>query len=90
MVENYYVADPAQAETIEVGDRVRSYDTEFTDDFVEGVVRAKGIVLEGCPRYEIAGRRPHESDAAGRAYYPPENGTPTFGNRFTNFVRKLS
>lgn len=61
--------------------------------FVVGIV--EGIDTEGwdCPRYKIRctsrvfGGKVSEEDV-GRHYFPPVNGTPTFGRRFTDNVEK--
>lgn len=95
-VKDFRVNSPDQAETILIGDEVRSYDFADTDDcYVIGVVER--IVFEqGCKRYFI---RCHISCISGEeravnrgesVVKPPVNGTKIAGSdKYTNGVRKL-
>jgi hypothetical protein len=97
--------DPDKVEEIKVGDRVRSFD--FADGeygrsligeracFVEGTVISVGMVMEGCPRYEILvdfdffGGEEHKARRVGTQVYPPVNGTPSTMRGPTDFVEKI-
>lgn len=91
-------------QTIQPGDKVRSYDFAEGDygrdltgpraAYVEGVVEKIAENSYGCPCYYIKVTRDvfrgEDSDRRiGRVVTPPVNGTPgTFGD-LTNFVDKL-
>jgi len=89
---------------IKVGDKVRSFDfadgewgRDLTGEracYVEGQVISIGMIMEGCPRYEILVERDvfggEESDRrVGTQVYPPVNGTPSTMGGPTDFVEKL-
>lgn len=67
---------------IRIGDYVRSFDHEgLRDSFCEGVVKAVGVKLDGCSRYEIlvsrvveGGRENIKSRLVGQSIFPPLNG----------------
>lgn len=70
-------------ETINIGDRVRSYDFPFRKDcYIEGEVKAFRHI-EGCERYVIRadtrvwGAGEEEKITPPAHFYPPVNGTPT-------------
>lgn len=82
-VANFRAPSPEECEVVQLGDRVRSYDFEFSaEHFVEGTVMLTSVMAEGCPRYCIA------VDGVGDVY-PPVNGTPHSFGGYCNGVRKL-
>ena len=91
--------------SIEVGDRVRSFDFDGSPGgrdlegeracYVEGVVEAL-VKVEGCLRYKIRVERDvfggeESTTRVGRYCHPPVNGTPRLlGDALvTNFVELL-
>lgn len=91
-----------RAETIKVGDRVRSYDFPECPDrwargcYVEGTVTkiaSCGFDGHGCQRYHIRVEKQvwqHDPDTAHMPMvYPPVNGTPTVLGRVTSGVEKV-
>jgi len=92
-VPNFRLQDPELAEKIEVGDLVRSYDFEFSDDcYLEGTVIGL-IDFEGCPRYRIAAVFKvweGEQKMIEREIIPPVNGTPRMMGGYCNGVRKVT
>lgn len=97
-VPNFRCSSREECDTsITVGDRVRTYDFEHTDDcYVEGVVE-KIVPVEGCDRYHVTptkrvwgGLDYPEAQFSKAGYFPPINGTRVAGTlEFTNGVRKL-
>jgi hypothetical protein len=94
-LKDFRVTDAADAQQIEVGDWVRSYDFEFHDDsYVLGRVIATGIEMGGCPRYEIqpfkrvSGEMGLKGSINRENVFPPVNGTAHIFGGYTNGVRK--
>lgn len=98
-VSNFTVKNDYEADTsIKVGDRVRSYDTEFRDDcYIEGVVCDVDYNLGGCRRYVIeADKRVIEGEdqtdslhTRNDRFYPPMNGVRVIFGGYCNGVRKV-
>ena len=79
-------------ETIEFGDKVKSFDFESVDDcYYEGLVTGFGMV-EGCQRYTVRVSKKvwkgGEIDSPVKFIYPPVNGTPSWDGE-TNCVKKI-
>lgn len=98
-VPNFAVTKPEDAEQIAVGDRVRSYDFESSDEnYADGIVEHDGDIIEGCARYRIKvenrvidGIAAKSNDAFQlQDVFPPVNGTRRSFGGYTNGVRKLA
>jgi hypothetical protein len=84
--------------TITIGDKVKSFDFNHTDDcYVEGVV-VGFKEMDGCERYIISMTKKvwHGKDTTdsyiektgNEKFFPPVNGTPSWGGE-TNCVSKI-
>lgn len=91
-VPNFRLKDPTLADKIEVGDLVRSYDFESTDDcYIEGTVMGF-VEHEGCQRYRIDGVFrvfDGKQTIVQREIIPPVNGTARMMGGYCNGVRKV-
>ena len=94
-LKDFRVQNAEDAEQIEVGDIVRSYDFGYKDDiYVVGIVVSDTKMVEGCPRYELLGLERvingESSDIWADALYfiPPRNGVYVLTGGYTNGVRK--
>lgn len=96
-IDTLHAGLDALGREIKVGTLVRSFDHAITmqdgrigrcevkgdyASFIEGIVEAVGVEIEGCPRYAILCTYAQSGDEerssrVGEVYYPPVNGTPT-------------
>lgn len=93
---------PEQRPPVAVGDHVRSYDfPEFDEEgrcYVEGVVVAitdpETSEWKDCPRVQIRVTRRvfdgEEKKNNPEFVFPPQNGIPTWLDRVTNGIEKIS